>query len=181
MNRRQAAWNALNWIAGTVLFVLFLAEEITNTRIPESLRKYDIRRSAPEEATVRRAIDGDTIELANDETVRYIGIDAPESVKPGTPVECFAKEAGKRNRELVEGKMVRLERDVSDRDKYGRLLRYVSVGDVFVNAKLVEEGYAKATSFPPDIGRQDLLRSLEREAREKKRGLWNEMTCSETR
>ena len=80
------------------------------------------------EATVVRVIDGDTIEVEIDGTsyrVRYIGIDTPETVHPQKPVECFGKEASEKNRELVEGKRVRLEKDVSDTDKYGRLLRYV--------------------------------------------------------
>lgn len=130
-----------------------------------------------ETVRVKRVIDGDTIELENGERVRYIGVNAPESVKPNAPVECFGHEASAYNRSLVEGNDVRLEKDVSERDKYGRLLRYVYVGDVFVNAKLVEDGYAHTSSFPPDVARQDLFRSFEREARAGKRGLWADDTC----
>jgi micrococcal nuclease len=133
----------------------------------------------PGSAVVRRVVDGDTIELENGERIRYIGMDTPESVKPGVLVQCFAKEAAAFNRGLVEGKTVRLERDVSDRDKYGRLLRYVYLDDgTFVNEVLVQEGYAYAVSYPPDVVKQDVFRAAERAARDTKRGLWNEATCN---
>ena len=74
---------------------------------------------------VARVIDGDTIELENGERVRYIGMDTPETVHPSKPVQCFGKAASAENSKLVSGKTVRLEKDVSDTDKYGRLLRYV--------------------------------------------------------
>lgn len=121
---------------------------------------------------VSRVVDGDTIELANGEKVRYIGINAPESVKPNTPVECFALEAKEKNRELVEGKEVRLEKDVSNKDKYGRLLRYVYVGDLFVNLVLVKDGYANVSTYPPDIKYAATLTKAQTEARSKGAGLW---------
>src|SRR3954454_5660649 len=76
-----------------------------------------------EDGTVTRVVDGDTIHVAlggRDETVRYIGIDTPESVKPGTPIECFAKAASAANARLVEGRSVRLDYDAEQRDRYGR-------------------------------------------------------------
>ncbi|MGH9174455.1 MAG: thermonuclease family protein, partial [Vicinamibacterales bacterium] len=79
---------------------------------------------------VVRVVDGDTIIVAIDgveERLRYIGIDAPESVRPETPVECFGREASAENARLVEGKRVELEADISNRDRFGRLLRYVYV------------------------------------------------------
>lgn len=97
---------------------------------------------------VTRVIDGDTIELENGERVRYIGIDTPETVDPRKPVQCFGVEASKKNKELVEKKQVWLVKDVTDRDRYGRPLRYVYLGDpensntVFVNLELVKEGFA---------------------------------------
>ena len=78
----------------------------------------------------------------------------------------------KRNRQLVEGKRVRLEKDVSETDRFGRLLRYVWVGDDMVNARIVEGGYAAVSTFPPDVRYQDLLLGLQRAAREAGRGLW---------
>jgi micrococcal nuclease len=128
---------------------------------------------------VLRAIDGDTIELDGGQKVRYIGIDTPELHDPRKKVECFAKEAMEKNKELVEAKEVRLEKDISERDKYNRLLRYVylpteaSPSGEFVNALLVQEGYALASTFPPDVKYAELFKNLEKEARENKRGLWN--------
>lgn len=124
---------------------------------------------------VVRVVDGDTIRVSlqgREITVRYIGIDTPESVDPRRPVQPFGKEAAQRNRELVEGKIVVLEKDVSETDRFGRLLRYVYVDGRMVNAVLVEEGYARAVSFPPDVKYQELFLRLEREARDAKRGLW---------
>jgi micrococcal nuclease len=125
-----------------------------------------------ERAFVKGIVDGDTIVLSTDERVRYIGIDTPESKKPNTPVECFAKEATLKNAELVEGKNVEMEMDVNNTDKYGRLLRYVWVGDLFVNEELVRQGYASAAAFPPDVRYQELFSEAEKDARENNRGLW---------
>jgi micrococcal nuclease len=94
-------------------------------------------------AKVIRVIDGDTIELEGGVKVRYIGIDTPETVHPSKPVQFMGKEASAFNRQLVEGKDVRLEYDVQRTDKYGRTLAYVYVGDTFVNAELVKQGYAQ--------------------------------------
>lgn len=120
-------------------------------------------------------IDGDTIDVTIRGTnfrVRYPGIDTPERG------ECFWWEATQRNRELVEGKTVGLEKDLSETDHFNRLLRYVwvSLGSGqarMVNATLVEEGYATATTFPPDVRYADLFAALEAAAREGGRGLWS--------
>jgi len=125
--------------------------------------------SPPETATVTRVIDGDTITIDTGQRVRYIGIDTPE-IYPER--EIYGSEAWQANRRLVEGKEVRLELDVSETDKYGRLLRYVYVGDIFVNAELVRQGLAEAKAYPPDTRYQDLLEQLEREARLDGRGMW---------
>jgi len=121
---------------------------------------------------VTRVIDGDTIEIGSGQKVRYIGIDTPETVHPDKTVQCFGAEASAKNRELVERKQVHLEKDVSETDKYGRLLRYVYVGDTFVNDYLLRQGYAHSSSYPPDIKYQDEFRQAEAEARENNRGLW---------
>ena len=122
---------------------------------------------------VTRVIDGDTIEIEGGEKVRYIGIDTPETVDPRKPVQCFGVEASKKNKEMVEGKMVRLEKDITDRDKYNRLLRYVWLNDVFVNLELVKQGFAYSYSYPPDIKYQGEFLKAQQEAREAKRGLWS--------
>jgi len=127
------------------------------------------------EALATRAVDGDTIEVeiaGESYKVRYIGIDTPELHHPTKPVGYYAQEAYEKNRDLVEGKTVYLEKDVSETDRYGRLLRYVYVGDVFVNAYLVQQGYAQVSTYPPDVKYQEQFLELQREAREAGRGLW---------
>lgn len=127
------------------------------------------------EALAIRAVDGDTIEVeieGESYKVRYIGIDTPELHHPTKPVGYYAQEAYEKNRELVEGKTVFLEKDVSETDRYGRLLRYVYVGDTFVNAYLVQYGYAQVSTYPPDVKYQEHFMELQREAREAGRGLW---------
>lgn len=124
---------------------------------------------------VVRVVDGDTINVEINgqiEAVRYIGIDTPETVDPRKPVQCFGVEASKKNKELVENKMVRLEKDITDRDKYHRLLRYVWLGDTLINEKLVEQGFAKSYSYPPDIKYQNKFVVAEAKARVDKLGLW---------
>lgn len=127
--------------------------------------------------TVQRVIDGDTIELNTGERVRYIGINTPETKHPSKGVECFGPEASKFNTQLVKGKTITMEKDVSDTDRYGRLLRYIYVDDLFVNLELVKQGYAYSSSYPPDVKHQDRLREAESYARSNKLGLWND--CQE--
>lgn len=124
--------------------------------------------SPPDTALVIQVIDGDTIVIEGGYRVRYIGIDTPE-IHPQR--EAYGMEALEANQELVEGKIVRLERDVSQTDN-GRLLRYVWVDGIFVNAELVRLGLAEAKAYPPDIKRQEDLEQLETEAREEGRGMW---------
>ena len=128
--------------------------------------------SGPREFGVKRVLDGDTIELENGERVRYIGINTPEIAHPPRGAEFFGPKAAEANRELVEGKRVRLEFDVQKRDRYGRLLAYVYVDSLFVNAELVKRGYAYAYTYPPNVKYAELFVRLQREAREAGRGLW---------
>lgn len=142
------------------------------------MKKGDVVSPEGEWAVVTRVVDGDTIELSTGEKVRYIGVNTPESVDPRRKVECFGKEASEWNRQLVLGNRVRLERDISERDKYGRLLRFVYLEDgSMVNALLVKEGYAYASPYPPDISKKDMFRAAEVTAREQARGLWSPDTC----
>lgn len=128
------------------------------------------------EAHVVRVVDGDTIRVGIEGEVyrlRYIGIDTPETKHPERPIEWMGPEASRANAELVQGQTVYLEKDVSETDQYGRLLRYVFLADgTFVNAELVRRGYAQVTTYPPDVKYQDLFLELQREARENERGLW---------
>lgn len=129
-----------------------------------------------QEVLVIGVTDGDTIEIEGGKKVRYIGINTPETVDPRKSVQCFGHEASNKNKELVLGKKVRLEKDVSETDKYGRLLRYVWVGNTFVNDYLVRQGYAQSSTYPPDVKYQDQFLQAQKEAREQNRGLW--IACS---
>jgi len=119
---------------------------------------------------VVRIVDGDTIVVAiggpRGTKVRLIGIDTPERN------QCFYQAGTERMRALVAGKTVRLVKDVSETDRYGRLLRYVYAGAVFVNAVMVEEGFANAATYPPDVAHAADFVALARGARLAKRGLW---------
>lgn len=132
-------------------------------------------------ARVTRVVDGDTIEVEIDGreyTLRYIGINTPETVDPRRPVECFGQESSDFNKRLVLGKSVSLEKDVSETDAFGRLLRYVWLDGEMVNATLVREGYAQASAYPPDVKHQDLFSSLQAQAAGAGRGLWG-AACEE--
>lgn len=130
-----------------------------------------------ERALVLEVIDGDTIELENGQRVRYIGIDTPETKDPRRPVGCFGKEASAKNKELVEGKEVILEKDVSETDKYQRLLRYIYLplpdGNLlFVNDYLIREGYATSLAYPPDVKFSKQFLKAQEEAKMGRKGLW---------
>jgi len=130
-------------------------------------------------ALVVNVVDGDTIDVLIGGTqyrVRYIGIDTPETVHPTRGEEPYGREAAAFNRELVLGKTVYLEKDVSETDQYGRLLRYVWLGDDMVNAILVVEGYAQVSTYPPDIKYAGELVALQELARAEGRGLWGAAT-----
>jgi len=134
-------------------------------------------RFAPTELIVRRAIDGDTIELGDGQLVRYIGIDAPEvrrKVRERWVVdpEPFARAATDANRRLVENQPVRLEYDVQPKDRYGRVLAYVYVGERMVNEELLAAGYAQLLTIPPNVRYVERLRAAANEARRARRGLW---------
>jgi micrococcal nuclease len=126
---------------------------------------------------VVRVVDGDTIHVRlghHIEKVCYIGMNAPELHHPAKGVEPLARESTEANRKLVEGQTVRLELDVQERDKYGRLLAYVYVGETMVNAELVAQGYAQVMTIPPNVKHQDLFLKLQRQARALQLGLWND-------
>lgn len=137
---------------------------------------------------VRRVVDGDTLQLESGERVRLIGIDTPEmhdsdklrrdstrTKQEINTIKGLGKKAYQFTQGLVEGRYVSLEFDVEKYDKYDRLLAYVFLKDgTFVNAKIIEEGYASLMSIPPNVKYADLFLKLYREARENQRGLWKE-------
>jgi micrococcal nuclease len=126
-------------------------------------------------AFVSRVVDGDTVEVLIDgaqDEVRYIGIDTPETVKPGSPVQCFGPQASAANKRLVEHRRVLLVFDSERRDVYGRLLAYVYSGGAFVNARLVRLGYARTLTIAPNVAHAGLFDRLAAAAGRAGRGLW---------
>lgn len=122
-------------------------------------------------------VDGDTIKVRigdRTESVRYIGMNTPELHHPTKGVEPLAREATEANRKLADGQTVRLELDVQERDRYGRLLAYVYVGDMMINAELLAQGYAQVMTIPPNVKYQDLFLKNQREARLLQLGLWKD-------
>jgi micrococcal nuclease len=127
------------------------------------------------EAVVTRVVDGDTIEARVEgeiEDIRYIGVDTPETVKPGAPVECFGERASRFNHRLVEGRRVRLVFGVERRDVYGRLLAYVHLQRRFVNAILLRRGLARPLTIPPNDRFAPRFQRLSLNAARAGRGLW---------
>jgi micrococcal nuclease len=126
------------------------------------------------EGVVARVIDGDTIELETGERIRYLMVNTPETT--GGKNECFGQNAVTFNKDLVEGKTVRLDYDVQCQDMFGRTLAYVTVGDIEVNTLLVERGFACVLHIPPNgDDRADEFEALEDQAKAEMRGLWG--TC----
>jgi micrococcal nuclease len=174
----MVSWRrAIPWMVGIALIAAFLG-----TRRP--LGGHGHARAGGSEAPhgslrgrVTRVVDGDTVKVAvgsRRETVRYIGIDTPEEVKPGVPVECYARRAAARNRTLVTGRDVVLRLDANPRDRYGRLLAYVYRAEdgLFVNAALVRDGYARTDPFPDNRLHAPLFARLDARARARRAGLW---------
>jgi micrococcal nuclease len=129
-------------------------------------------------ATVVRIVDGDTIHARIDgreETIRFIGIDTPETVKPNTPVQCFGKEASGHTKSLLPARTtIRVVRDAEARDDYGRLLAYVyrAADGLFVNLELVRDGFALPLTIPPNVAHADEFVAAAADARRDGRGLW---------
>ncbi len=129
-----------------------------------------------------RVVDGDTVivDIGSDrETLRLIGIDTPETVKPNSPVECFGPQASAFTKHLLPvGTPLRLERDVEARDDYGRLLVYIymAVDGTFVNLELVRQGYASLLTFPPNVAHVDDFVAAAQAAQQADLGLWS--ACS---
>ena len=157
-------------ISGILFLVLSLInffytkQQINNTNIVSTNSKT---------VKVIRIVDGDTIEIETGEKVRLIGINTPETVDARKSVECFGNEASNETTRLILNKNITLEKDISETDKYGRLLRYIYKDGEFINKTLVENGFAYATSYPPDIKYQHELTNAQKDAKQKKAGLWS--------
>jgi micrococcal nuclease len=130
-------------------------------------------------ATVVRVVDGDTIHAridGHEETIRLIGIDTPETVKPNTPVQCFGEEASHETKSLLPvGTPIRLVRDAEARDDYGRLLAYVyrASDGLFVNLELARDGFAVPLTIAPNVAHTDEFTAAAADARRAGRGLWS--------
>jgi micrococcal nuclease len=152
---------------------------VYSKNLPQSKITSSTKTTSTEAFLVTKVIDGDTIALENGEKVRYLGIDTPELHHPKKEVECFAYQAYEKNKELVLGKKVFLQKDISEKDKYGRLLRYVFLDEKmstdegsFINLYLVKNGFAYAATFPPDVKYANLFLTAQKEAYQKNLGLW---------
>ncbi|MBC8170514.1 MAG: thermonuclease family protein [Anaerolineae bacterium] len=155
--------NRNKWIVIILPIMLLLA----GCNLPKESSSDSTDNGSDDLYTVTRVIDGDTIEVRQGEVtyrVRYVGVNTPESDE-----SCF-QDATQANRNLVDGQQVRLERDDSNTDRYGRLLRFIYVGTTFVNETLVRDGWAEAVLYPPDDGYHDRLVDLEEEASSGGRG-----------
>lgn len=181
-----------------LILAIFLA--LTLTSCDQNLKQNEIQmESAKEEkqiyqkAKVKYAVDGDTIWVdidGKDEKVRFVGVNTPEVAKDGKPAEFMAEEAKDFTNKTLKNKEIYLEKDISDRDKYDRLLRYIwleepvgnpSLSDIekkTLNGILVKEGLAYANYYKPDIKYQEYLKELERSAQDNKLGIWSDGTKS---
>jgi len=134
----------------------------------KEIDKDELAKLQPETAIVSEVIDGDTVKLQNGETVRLLGINAPEKGQP------YYEESTNRLKQLIEGKEVILEKDVNDKDQYGRLLRYIFLNDENINVKLVREGLATAYIIPPNIKYEAELKEAENEAKNSEINIWRQ-------
>jgi micrococcal nuclease len=167
------------------------APDTTIQRAPLSTVEGPVRRGPLQaNAVVERNVDGDTLEVAllqksgavsqNREKVRLIGIDTPETKRPDTPIECFGKKASAATASLVPPSTpVRLERDVEERDRYGRLLAYVfrASDGLFINHELVRTGFAASYPYPPNVAYSTDFRDAAAAAQAVGVGLWG--TCGD--
>ncbi|WP_246320716.1 thermonuclease family protein [Paenibacillus germinis] len=127
-------------------------------------------------AKVTKVVDGDTIDVLigdKKETVRFVLVDTPETKHPSKPVEPYGPEASKFTTDMLEGKEVKLEKDVSERDKYGRLLMYVWFDDKMVNEQLLEKGLARVAIYQPDVKYVDKFREIQKKAQQAGTGIWS--------
>ncbi len=159
------------------LFVFVSKEDLQFAFSHESSQKAEfieaVKDSEVEIVNVAEVLDGDSFVIENGEEVRLIGIDAPELSQP------YAEESKNFLAGLISGKEIKLERDKTNTDRYGRLLRYVYLDDMFVNLEMVRLGYANIYSYPPDIEHEAEIIEAEREAKEAERGFWKESSMVE--
>lgn len=166
-----------------IFFGFFLSTKIkkgNQKKIPDSLNIKLTSTIIPspnlvkEKAKVSFVYDGDTIELADKRKVRYIGINTPEINWGKNNPQCFATQSAKINQEMVAGQEIEMAKDVSETDKYKRLLRYIWIDGIFMNDFLLRQGFARLDLIPPDTIYYQQFKEAQKEAQENKRGLWGE-------
>jgi len=175
IRQHRLLWGAAIWLAAVLACTISidLGQNPAPTTAPPTPPK--VLTTDMQEAEVIKVVDGDTIDVLVDgveQRVRYILVDTPETKHPTKGVEPYGPEASEANRQLVEGQRVWLEKDVSDTDRYGRLLRYVYVGELMVNEELLRRGMARVSTFPPDVKYADRFLAVQRKAQAVGEGLW---------
>ena len=155
----------------------FAATALAGSLVGERFERWPVRPGAAVlTATVAEVVYGDTIVIATAngrvDTVRLLGVDTPETVHPDRPVECYGPEASAFTKSALTGVVVRLEADVEPRDRYGRLLAYVWVGEERFNDVLLRDGYARLLVIPPNGRHARTMLSEQLAARSERRGLW---------
>lgn len=154
------------------------SEPVTTPKVEDSIASDSSTLGFEQErGLVVKVVDGDTFKLENGATVRMVGVDTPETKDPRRPVGCFGKEASSETKSLIEGKVVILQKDVSETDKYKRLLRYVYLplenGEtLFINDYLIREGFATVLTYPPDVKYTEQFLEAQKDAKLNNRGLW---------
>jgi micrococcal nuclease len=171
------------WLACSLFIYLItrFSQPLIDNLNTENVQGIDTKISYPMDSQfyeVTKVVDGDTIKVnidGNIETIRLIGVDTPETVDPRKPVQCFGMEASNKTKEILTGRKVRLEADPSqgERDKYGRLLRYVFLpSGIDFNLQLIQEGYAHEYTYKVPYKYQREFKAAEKNAIENNIGLW---------
>lgn len=171
-------------LIGLVISVIIVVVGlITGTINKEELKKLlgieQTQQSSEGKYKVIEVTDGDTFKIeynGKESKVRLIGVDTPESVHPDKSKNTqYGKKASNYTKELIEGKYITIEFDVSETDQYGRLLVYAYLEDgTMLNKKLLEEGYAKIATYPPNVKYVEDFTKIQEEARKNKKGFWSE-------
>lgn len=168
MSKKTYGWL---FVFSVVIIAILIGPKIQKN-LPEVKINIPEKQQLKNNMVITRVVDGDTVEVENGIKIRYIGINSPETKDPRKRVECFGVEAYEFNKSLVEGKNATLEKDVSETDKYGRLLRYVWVEEKFINEEMVKQGFASIATYPPDVKYYKRLLDAQNYAKNNQLGLW---------
>lgn len=180
----RGIWPHVFFAILVVVFVLLNSFNLKQDETVQSLKIEDQAVFAKETVKVSRIVDGDTIKVLmknNEYAVRLIGVDAPETVDPRKPIQCFGKEASDKVREVLANKAIVLESDSTqgNRDEYGRLLRYVFVDGLNFNEFMIREGYAHEYTYQNnDYKYVEEFKNAQRQAKKGKKGLWSDGACN---